>query len=366
MNEQDEIQTLEQPAEVSAPAASEQPEAPKSLRDQIAAALDAQEKGETAAQKRARDEAGRFARTDKPATLPVTSDQAAPDAKPVDQAATLPVDQPAAQPQDKAPATWTPAAREQWAALPDAVRAEIVKREREAAQALTRQDEDRLLGKSIKDIATPYKAFIPQGMNEAQVVQSLLASHAKMAMASPAEKTQLLLGLARQYGADLSQFAAQGNQQQEAPAGGQAIPEVRQLFEEVGQLKSLLQSRDEQDQQANAQAVQAQVEAFAADPKNEFFGDVRDRMSQLIASGAAADLKDAYEQAIWSHGPTREVLINRANQQRIEQATAKAQAAKNAGSSVTGSPGKTMIVGARKPTDRRSLLAAAADELMPD
>ena len=335
-------------------------DAPKSIRDHIESALVETQQSDD---KQPRAESGQFAvapdkqpeRT-QAAANPATTDQAASTNQnqapnQAEQQAPAPL---------KAPSTWNAAEREQWAALPDWAKQTVARREREAAQTITRHDEDRTLGAKVKASMAPYAPYIPQGMSADQVAESMLRAHSRMAIASPEQKIQLLYELGQSYGVDLQSHQA-ANPQGAAQNQEVADPRFQALNNQVGELTQRLERQTQQEQEQQQQQIMQSIEAFSSDPKNEFFNDVQPVMAKLIQSGLALNLQDAYDQATKLHGPAQEALRLRSasgpspTQKRVQQA-------KNAASSVTGSPGQTRQGGA--PTaDRRSTIAAAAAEL---
>jgi hypothetical protein len=105
------------------------------------------------------------------------------------------------------------------------------------------------------------------------------------------------------------------------------------------------------------------IAAFAADPKNEFLGDVRDLMADLIEAGRATNLEDAYAAAIWAHPDTRKILLQREAQARATSKTKRAAAATNAASSVHGTPqGSAQMTNMRPNMSLRESIEAAFDE----
>jgi hypothetical protein len=118
---------------------------------------------------------------------------------------------------------------------------------------------------------------------------------------------------------------------------------VHALQQELAHIKGHLQQGEQQQhQQVQAQAEQI-ISAFAADPKNEFYGQVAPLMGQLIMSGQASDMQDAYDRACWATPDVRSTILTRqtadAEAKRAADAKAKADAKRRAAGSISGSPG---------------------------
>ena len=89
-------------------------------------------------------------------------------------------------------------------------------------------------------------------------------------------------------------------------------------------------------------------------------------MTALIDSGTAKNLKNAYTQAVWARPDLRSTLLQthvaETEAQRSQKNKDKVAAAKKAGSSVVGSPGKTNPASAKKNMSTREAIKAAIDE----
>lgn len=315
------------------------PDSEQSLDDIVNSAYDQIEQASPDEEKstqtqRARDEAGRFARQ---ADLPdaAKEQKAAKNAlaAKVPAAAATTVAAPVtvgdtASPTVQAPNTWTPAVKAKFATLEPDVQAEIMKREQDMARAITLHDQDRSFGKTVKDVVTPYLPMIQaEGATPETAIQSLLNTAYRLRTSSPQEKGVLLANLARQYGADLSAFAGEGSQEQ-APID----PTVAALQQKLQQLEGFITQQHTQQQTQAEQNLLRDINAFAADPAHPHFETVGQQMAGLIKAGLAADLQQAYEQAIYLHPEVRQQVISaqqtEAQRKQIEEAKQKAAKAK--------------------------------------
>ena len=88
-------------------------------------------------------------------------------------------------------------------------------------------------------------------------------------------------------------------------------------------------------------AIEEEIAAFRADPKNLYFDNVQPTMQALFRTGQAKTLAEAYEKATWSD-PTIRKLIMAADSVKASEDKARADAAaraKRAGVQTTGDPG---------------------------
>jgi hypothetical protein len=123
-----------------------------------------------------------------------------------------------------------------------------------------------------------------------------------------------------------------------------------------GQIKNHLTSAQQAEQQRIQTEVQSELGAFASNPENVHYEQVRGHMAALLREGTATDLKDAYDKACWVHPDIRATLLaaqrNEEEQKRKAEAKTRAEDAKRKGLSITGGPGAT---GTKPAPDARGL-----------
>lgn len=316
-------------------------------------------------QERARDDKGRFARAESTGaddTPAPTKDGAGVVAGSGSLAAASEVE--AAQPAKEVapslapPNGWSAEAKAKWHELPAEIMAAVQKREQDVAKFTSTRDEHASFGKDIYQAVQPYLATIrAEGGTPKAAIESLLNTAYVLRTGSPELKKQLLLQTARQFGVDLGSQPTQQTAQNTSP-------ELAALRQELAELKGHLgQQRQAADQQLQTE-VQTEIQAFAADPKNEHYHEVKGHMAALISGGLAKDLKDAYDQSVWARPDLRATLQaqQRAQeeQKRRDEAKQKAEAAKRKTVSITGGPGNTAASAApgSRGSVREDLLAA--------
>lgn len=235
----------------------------------------------------------------------------------------------------KAPQSWSAADRAHWEKMPPEAQAIVARREEEVHRRITELGQEASFGKRMNDVVTPYLPIIrAEGGTPEGAFRDLLQTAYVLRTAGPEQKLALFRQIATQYGVDLSVAA------QDAP---QVDPQVQALRQELAQVKGHLAGQEHaQHQQVQVQAQQV-IEAFAADPKNEFYEQVKPMMGQLLVAGQASDMQDAYDKACWATPSVRSTLMQRqtaeAEAKRAAEAKAKADAKRRAGGSVSGSPG---------------------------
>jgi hypothetical protein len=297
-----------------------------------------------------RNDRGQFAGKPKEgeaSAAPAPADGAAP-AAPADQAAA-----------DGPPKSLRQDEAAEWANTPPKVREAFLRREREIATTIGRQDGERLFGKEMADIFRPHAEEITTaGATPQLALKTLLGNHNSLRSGTPQERVATARRLLFEYGIDPSIVARPDpNMPQD--------PHVQHLMRQVQTLTQQLHGRTAQgDQQQYAPLpapvtddnVAPDIEAFRTDPAHPHFDQVVGHMAQLIEAGAAPDLEAAYQMAVSaqpalrSTAPAPEPAPAPAP---APQRSKEVAAARQADVSVTGSPGSA---GEPKPVTLRDEL----------
>jgi hypothetical protein len=307
----------------------------RSLRDELTENL--QE-----SQERMRDEVGRFAKPDEAPIDPVAEDVLVDADPPADEVVKpervkTGKEATATKPDEDAfPASWKKDVAKHWEKVPKEVRQYIRQHEEQTRIAMTKQDEDRLTGKSVREVVTPYMAMIQaEGGTIQTAMQNLLNQAYILRRGTPEQKRALVMGAIKTYGIDVSEPAS--TQQ------GWVDPQVSALQQKLAELEGWKQQQTQQAQYQETASINGQIQQFGSDPKHEHFKNskVQSMMGALLMNGQAQSMEDAYEQSIWAIPELRSTLITSqqsADQaKRAAEARAKATAARNASGSVRGS-----------------------------
>ncbi len=211
----------------------------------------------------------------------------------------------------RAPAGWTPLLREKWSTLDPSVQKFIHERELDHTRTITKTAEDRKLASEMKEVFSPYESTLRQ-YNEsgASLTKKMVEQWNALMTGSPVLKAEIIAGWINHTRPDaqaLQQYL--GGQKPSQPQIEQRAPDVSEL------VKAEIAKRDEMQAMS---AATREVEQFAADPKNEFFHDVRDNMKRIIEAQVfdAPDLptlfKKAYDLACSQHPEISQILARRA------------------------------------------------------
>lgn len=224
-----------------------------------------------------------------------------------------------------APQSWKKEMHEKYAALPPDVQAYINEREEQMRAGLDKDRGDANLGRTMRDVMTPYRELLQQqGVDEPRAVQYLLNAHYKLTT----DPVNTFIKMAEQYGVDLAQVA------QGAPAQAEVDPAIKALQQELAGVKNHLSASQQAAVREAKERVTRDVNAFASDPAHPYFDEVADDLVVYLQAGHELDA--AYEKAVWANPVTRQKEVARLQQEQEAnfraQARAEAEAARKAAS----------------------------------
>lgn len=239
---------------------------------------------------------------------------------------------------EPAPQALSSKLKEKWKDLDPEVRQEIIKRENDTHQMFTRHDGELNLGRKMKEVISPYMAVIQsEGGTPETAVRDLLNTAYVLRTGSPDQKAQLLMQVAQQYGVDLQQAM----QPQQAQDPVQEIQRMRQEMDALRQSANPDTIKQQLQEQMEYDTIQSQVNAFAGDPANKYFEQVKPVMASLLSSGAAQDIQEAYDRACYADPTIRSTLMSEQTKALEAKRKAEISRKKQASASVTGSPDMT-------------------------
>ncbi len=294
---------------------------------------------------RPRDESGKFIETKdaKPVTAKTAEEPPAgivPDpAQQIPQAAP-----PAIQP----PKGLRPEFKAKFGELSPEWQAEINRREADAAKVLASQDDERLMGKRINEMANPYLPTIrAEGATVEKAFSDYLQTAHVLRSGTDMQKAQSVAQVMQMFKVNpqtLFSVLQGGNVQPGSQASPGAFdPRVNTLEQRLAQIEQDRQTEIQQRQQQEQRSLESQIEEFSSKPGHEHFDRVRTHMGILLDNGIASDMEDAYQRAIYADPEIRSTLsaVTAQTGQRVTQQIARVANAKNAAASVTGAPGSS-------------------------
>ena len=250
----------------------------------------------------------------------------------------------------KPPRSWSAEAKAAFAQLPEPVKQDVLRREKEISQGLEMAAPARKHYESFQEVVKPFQPlFDAYGISDPlPAIRTLLTTRATLEIGTPEQKAQLLANLVHEFGVDVQQLDAQlvkkGPVRPFAPARPAPVqqrdPEVQALLNEFKAARV-----------AKAEAEVATVENLPH--FDELREDIADVVEAFATNGKKISLENAYKRAL-AMNPDLEPAP--AVPKITKSQAAAILASRNAASSISGTP---RTGASPAPTDRRSQIAAA-------
>lgn len=240
---------------------------------------------------------------------------------------------------EEAPQSLSPAAKAKWAALDPELRQEWSKREADIHKMMTSGDGELQMGRKLKEVITPYMAIIQsEGGTPETAVRDLLNTAYQLRNAQPMQKAQMVQGIIKQYGIDMSLIQQAEGQEGQDPSIAALQQQIAQL-QQIANPEAIYQKFAEKSE---SEKINTEVKTFASDPANKYYEQVKPLMAALLSSGTSQGMKEAYDAACKAH-PTVSSMLEAEKSVSLKAKQAEELAIKRkAGASVTGSPGATI------------------------
>ena len=212
---------------------------------------------------------------------------------------------------------------------------------------------------TMQETIAPYLPTIQgMGLTPEKAVSALMQADYTLRTAPPQQKMQLFAQLAQSYGINLG---AMGANPQAAPQNS-VDPLVWQLQNELNNVRGEVMGWKQQQEMQQNQQLLGEINQFSL--KADHFEEARPTMIQLLQSGMAETLDEAYDKAIRLN-PDLFEQINKAQQAEVAAKQAKeynraAKAARAAAVSVRSATPSANT--APKAANRRALLEDAFSE----
>ena len=255
------------------------------------------------------------------------------------------------------PASWKKDYHETWNLADDKLKQYAWQRESEMKAGVEPLISKAQFADQMQEVLNPYMNTIQGlGIDAPKAVKALMEADHALRYSTPQEKRQYFARLAQSYGVNLNEM---GN---DLPQ--QAVdPTIYALQNELNNVRGEVQGWKQQQEQQQNQALLGEINNFSQ--KAEHFEEARPAMIQLLQSGMATDLDDAYEKAIRLN-PELFDAVQSGRQAEVDAAKRAAAntAAKRARAAAVSVKGSTPgTVTNTKAQDRRSLLAEQFDNI---
>ena len=255
------------------------------------------------------------------------------------------------------PSSWKRDYHEVWQTADPRLQEYAYKREEEMRAGIEPLRSKAQFADQINEAIEPYMNTIRgQNLDAPSAVKALMEADHNLRYSSQEQKMAHFANLARAYGVDLNGVSSQS---QNAPIDQNYYAVKNELNNVRGEIANFKQ----QQEQAENQSMLGEINSFAN--KAEYFEEARPVMIQLLQSGVAGTLEEAYEKAIRLNddifSQTQQRSQADAAAQKSSSANRAAKAAKAAAVSVKSSTPGTKTT--TKAQDRRSMLLEQFDSV---
>jgi hypothetical protein len=324
-------------------------EQPESLRDSIANALEAaetpntqettsQEASETPKSSRARDESGKFTKT-----------QPEADVQEIEAIEAQEEEKPAVKPR---PSSWKKDYEEHWGKLDPQLQDYIQQREADYAKGVSTYKNQWEQAAPILESLNQFQPLLRQyGVAPQQWITQLGNAHAQLVTGTPEQKMQIFQQLANDYGVNLGAVTGQTSYD----------PQFSSLAQELNAIKNQWGQFQAQQEAMEQTQLRSEIDSFKAD--KPYFEEVREVMAGLLQSGMADDLQSAYEKAIRLNDDVfQKVSAEQAQKSEAVQREKVAQAKAKVLSPKSTTPTGSATGGSKSASSAREAIMAAMEQ----
>ena len=254
---------------------------------------------------------------------------------------------------ERPPASWKKDYHEAWTTADPKLKEYAWKREEEMRAGVQPLLTKAQYADQMQQAIEPYMNNIRGlGIEAPQAVKALMEADNVLRHGTPQQKQAYFAQLAQQYGINMGDVQVQPTD-----------PNFYAIQNELAQVRGEVLNWKQQQEAAQNQALLQEINQFQT--KAEYFEEARPTMIQLLNSGVAQDLDDAYQKAIRLDNDLftkhQQASQGQADAAKREASNRAAKAARAAAVSVKSStPGAATST---KAQDRRSLLMEQFDNL---
>jgi hypothetical protein len=267
----------------------------------------------------------------------------------------------------RAPASLTPSEREHFAKAPVEVQKAFARLDKEVRQTMQEAAPARKFQEEYqRAVIGPYQGMLQRaGLNPIQATQSAFNTIDQLINGTPESRAQVFHALMQAYPTSLEVLAAHIER---GPQPQQQQQQTHQAMDPNAIVSQVLQAIDQRRGQAASARQEQEIQMFADNPANEFFGDVGHEMLAMLRAAkerrVELSMKDAYDRACRANPEVWEILQKRSKADAAKAATASTQQALRAASSVRSTPSSgASSQGSKRNESIRDVVAGSWDSL---
>ena len=190
------------------------------------------------------------------------------------------------------PASWKKEYHEVWQKADPKMREYAWQREEQMRAGVEPLLSKAQFADAMQEAIQPYMNTIQGlGLQPEKAVAALMEADHKLRNSDPQTKLQYFVQLAQSYGINLGGMQPQGQMQ-----SGAVDPMVYQLQNELNKVRGEVMGWKQQQEMVENQTLLNEINQFSL--KADHFEEVRPTMIQLLQSGVAQTLEEAYDKAI--------------------------------------------------------------------
>jgi len=250
---------------------------------------------------------------------------------------------------EKPPVGWKPAVREHWDGLPDEVKQEVVRREREIDDRLRETKNERQFAHQVMETLQPYQAFIKaDGVSPMQAIDNMMSTVAMLRTGTADQIAQVLSEVTQKYG--IGRFGKEFVGKLDSALSGR-VPkpedeqtnafrqEIQKELQPIKEFQQQLTQRQQQQMQQKEQEAYQYLQNFAQE--HEYFQDVAEDISAILEAaqqrGKQVTLEQAYEMACNMNPEIKPLIEKKRQAEAAKSQNEVAQKAKRASVGIRGS-----------------------------
>ena len=258
---------------------------------------------------------------------------------------------------EKPPVGWKPAVREHWDTLPDDVKQEVVRREREIDNRLRETQNERQFAHQVMQTLQPYQSFLKADqVSPMQAIDNMMSTVAMLRTGTADQIAQVLSQVTQKYG--IGRFGKEFVGKLDSALSGQ-VPkpedeqanafrqEIQKELQPIKEFQQQLTARQQQQMEERESQAYQYLQGFAQE--HEYFQDVAEDISAILEAaqqrGKQITLEQAYDMAC-NMNPEIKPLIEKKRQ--AESAKSQNEVAQRAKKASVGVRGNAPVAGSQQ------------------
>lgn len=263
----------------------------------------------------------------------------------------------------KAPNSWKATGRDVWKDVPEAARAEIMRRESDMGRLMNDSAQHRKTAEGFQQAVQPFLSQIQaEGVSPPQAVYNLLQTAASLQGGSALVKAQTITRLIGAYGVDIQTLSDVLTDKHEPSEEDRVNAQVDARMAPFNAQQQQQAQQAQQYEADNRAQIRAETDVWtqSAEFITEVGADMADLLEMAGTRNQELTLQDAYDKACRMNPEVHKIITQRAGAEKAKERAKANKSKRKAGSSVSGTVSGSP--GAMQNNSLRGALEAAWDE----